>query len=245
MPTGYTWGVANGEITELEPFVWQVARGMGALITMRDEPPDAPVPDRFEPSQYHAKQLAEARQERDRIRAMTADEAANAAAASIAEYERDKAQAERENAAQRARYEAMLAKVNAWSGAPEGIREFAIRQLHDSIEHDCPVFFHFYRDRPSGDGEEWRAAKLAKLERDILYHAKAQAEEEERTEQRNLWMAQLRRSLAAQVGTHPKGGDAKQAPGASLSDAVAGGHVPLPPIDHQEWNNPRGEDDHG
>lgn len=32
----------------------------------------------------------------------------------------------------------------------------------------------------------------------------------------------------AQVGTHPKGGDAKQAPGASLSDAVAEGHAPTP-----------------
>jgi hypothetical protein len=34
----------------------------------------------------------------------------------------------------------------------------------------------------------------------------------------------------AQVGTHPKGGDAKQAPGASLSDAVAEGHAPN--LDH-------------
>jgi hypothetical protein len=33
---------------------------------------------------------------------------------------------------------------------------------------------------------------------------------------------------AAQVGTHPKGGDAKQAPGASLSDAVPEGNAPSP-----------------
>lgn len=32
----------------------------------------------------------------------------------------------------------------------------------------------------------------------------------------------------AQVGTHPKGGDAKQAPGASLSDAVGEADAPAP-----------------
>jgi hypothetical protein len=29
------------------------------------------------------------------------------------------------------------------------------------------------------------------------------------------------------------------------ADALGQADAPLPPIDHQEWNNPRGEDDHG
>lgn len=53
MPTGYTANVPDG-IT-FEQFVWQCARGMGALVMMRDEPTGAPIPERFEPSDYNAK----------------------------------------------------------------------------------------------------------------------------------------------------------------------------------------------
>lgn len=36
----------------------------------------------------------------------------------------------------------------------------------------------------------------------------------------------VRKCIPAQVGTHPKGGDAKQAPGDSLSDAVGEADAP-------------------
>lgn len=67
MPTGYTANVHDG-IT-FEQFVWQCARGMGALVTMRDEPTGAPIPERFEPSDYNAKRLQEAKDELVRLRA--------------------------------------------------------------------------------------------------------------------------------------------------------------------------------
>ena len=62
MPTGYTASVADGRVTEFAPFALQCARAMGALIMMRDEPHDAPIPERFEASDYYSKSLAEARE---------------------------------------------------------------------------------------------------------------------------------------------------------------------------------------
>lgn len=81
MPTGYTADVASGKITSLRDFALICARGMGALVMMRDEPFDAPIPERFEPSVFYKKHLDEAKQELAALRAMTAEDADNAAAA--------------------------------------------------------------------------------------------------------------------------------------------------------------------
>lgn len=196
MPTGYTAAVQDGTITELEPFALQLARGMGALVMMRDDPHDAPIPEKFEPSDYNAKRLEEAKAERDRLYAMTSTEVQDAADVDYAEWVADKSKREQEHGHQRARYLAMIAKVEAWQGAPEGIKEFALEQLHRGLEFDCPEPFEYWRTAPPKDGGEWKREKLEKATQDILYHAKAHAEEEARTEGRNAWIAQLRKSLA-------------------------------------------------
>ncbi len=59
MPTGYTADIAKG-IT-FQQYAWSCARAFGALVMMRDEPSDAPIPEAFTPSDYHVKALAEAR----------------------------------------------------------------------------------------------------------------------------------------------------------------------------------------
>jgi hypothetical protein len=51
----------------------------------------------------------------------------------------------------------------------------------------------------------------------------------------DVWPSRPALARPAQVGTHPQGGDAKQAPGDSLSDAVAEGHAPnSSPIPEQQ-----------
>lgn len=196
MPTGYTYEVATGKVTELEPFVWRLARGMGALIMMRDDPTDAPVPERFEPSAHHAETLVALRTEIGRLSAMTV---AEAQAASDAEYEADqraKAEYFTEKLTQRGRYEAMIARLEAWEGAPEGIREFGLSQLRQSLDHDCREPFEWYGRPVERDGAKWRDAKIGAVAQDIAYHAEEDAKERERTENRNAWLAQLRASLA-------------------------------------------------
>jgi hypothetical protein len=199
MPTGYTAAVADGTITELEPFALQLARGMGALITMRDDPHDAPIPDRFEATDRHSRKLAELRAECDALLALSTADAQAAADAEYAAYEGDRAKAEAEQTERRNRYNSMLAKVVAWQGAPEGIKEFALEQLHRGRDFDCGEPFRYWRDPPERDGAKWREAKIKRLHRDMEYHAAEDAKERERTESRNTWLAQLRASLAESV----------------------------------------------
>lgn len=201
MPSGYTHAVQDGTVTELEPFVMHLARGMGALIMMRDEPNDAPIPERFEPSPWNAEGLAKAKAERARLSAMTDQEAQREADAEHAEWEADRAKAEQTHTEQRNRYNAMIAKVVQWQGAPEGIKEFALEQLHQSLDWDCPEPFSYWMPEPPRDVAEWRRAKSEKTARDIEYHAREHAAEVERTEARNEWLAQLRASLAGVAET--------------------------------------------
>lgn len=205
MPTGYTAGVADGSVTEFEPFIWQLARGMGALVTMRDDHWDAPVPEAFEPSAYSADRLAELRTERERLYALSDAEAQAEADQEHSAYLAARGKYFADNAARRDRYEAMIAKVKAWTAAPEGIKEFALEQLERGLEFDCPTDPRYYREEPTRDGAEWKRGKLAKVGKSVEYHAEQDAKERARTEGRNAWLRQLRRSLEAARQTEASG----------------------------------------
>lgn len=195
MPTGYTAAVATGDVTDLRSFALQCARGMGALIMMRDLPSDAPVPEKFEPGTYNAERLKEAEARLAEIEAM---DAPAAEAAADAEYQEQRQRNEEYLArgkAERARYEAMIAKVDAWHGAPEGLKPFMLEQLHRGMEFDCPTDrTPLYKDPPM-TGPEWKASQLRKLRRDVSYHREEDAKERARTAERNAWVAQLHGAL--------------------------------------------------
>lgn len=61
MPTGYTAAVCDGKITEFPAFALQCARAFGALITMRDDAMNAPIPEEIKPdTSYYDKNISEA-----------------------------------------------------------------------------------------------------------------------------------------------------------------------------------------
>lgn len=196
MPTGYTAAVVDGEITELEPFVLQLARGMGALITMRDEPWDAPIPDVFEPSDYSAKRLREAQDRHAEILAMTESECQKAALVEYLQIKEDEKAYFAKKVTERERYKAMIAKVEAWEGAPEGIKEFALSQLRQGMDFDCPANSTYYKVAKNQTGAEWRAEQLAKCQREIERSSDAYAEEVDRATKQTAWVQQLKASLA-------------------------------------------------
>lgn len=198
MPTAYTADVADGKITDLRSFALQCARGMGALIMMRDEPWDAPIPERFEPGTYNAERLAEAKELRQHLYNMTNSEADEDAKAEFEEKAAAKAKWLADKAERRARYNAMLAQVEQWEGPPEGLKEFMLDQLRIGRDGDCPDNDRYYDEPVALTGSEWRRLKLEKVADDIQYHAAENAKERERTESRNGWIARLRASLPSE-----------------------------------------------
>lgn len=196
MPTGYTAAIAD-DIT-FDEFVMGCARGMGALVMMRDEPMNAPIPERFEPSDYHTKKIAEANATVARLAGMTEAEAEQAASEAYEAAIAAQAAAILRNDTLREKYEAMLSKVKEWkspSADHDGFKSFMVDQVTSSIDFDCDNRYYREQKQAKLTGSEWRAQEEAKARKDIAYHEAENAKEIERTEARNAWLRQLRESL--------------------------------------------------
>lgn len=190
MPTGYTYAVESGEITSLRDFALSCARGMGALVMMRDEPSGAEIPEKFEPStDHHEKALQRAIGSMTEIESLSGEECESRAAAEyldqIKRYEEQVAEIKLRNE----RYEAMMSKVRRWRTQAEGIREFMLDQLRISMTGYEPLF------PKKLSGAEWREAEKQEAMRTIAYSQKAIADEVHRTAERNNWLPALRLSL--------------------------------------------------
>ncbi len=53
MPTGYTQAIVDNPNLSFKSFVLQCSRAFGALVTMRDDDNNAPIPDEIKPDDYH------------------------------------------------------------------------------------------------------------------------------------------------------------------------------------------------
>lgn len=194
MPTGYTAAIKDG-IT-FEQYALNCARAFGALIMMRDEPSDTPIPESFSPSEYHTEALQSVSDRLAQVRLMSPADADSAAQAEYAEALRVSNARRTEKQELRSKYDAMLAKVIAWQ-APTAdhveYKTFMEKQILDSIEWDC----RDYNDEPVlQSGAAWLADTIAQLEKNVAYHTREDAKERERTNSRNGWVKALRDSFA-------------------------------------------------
>lgn len=169
----------------------------GALVMMRDKPLDAEIPERFMPSDYHEKKIAETLELLKSLKAMSPSEAEEAA---HKEFEDDLQQKEdgiRKTLALEEKYRAMLSMVKAW-GPPtpdhSGLKSFMVEQIEGSISFDCTDCYSEKEVVLMG-GMEWRSAKINKALKSLEYHQKEHMAEIERTNGRNDWIRKLRQSL--------------------------------------------------
>lgn len=196
MPTGYTMNVSEGQ--SFESFVWGCAKAFGACVTMRDSDANEPVPQQFEPSDYHSKKAEELAREirllnktSDALLAKTqyADEVACAKTYNEELLKKDKLEKER--------FASMMARVQAWtppSKEHEPLKEFMIQQLGLTTKYanDTP-----YQTPPPPESiTEYREKKYAKLVEDLKYHNDEHAKEVARVAQRNAWVVGLRASIS-------------------------------------------------
>jgi hypothetical protein len=193
MPTGYTHQVVEGTVDDFPTFAKTCARAFGALITLRDDPLSAELPDAIEPSDHHEKALVGAKAELARLEAMTAEEAEVAADAhyreAVESFNRMSAKDTEENA----RINAMLEKVQAWTPPTkdhEEMKRFMTEQLHISLNN-------FRRDPPRRQpASEWLSSQTKKARWNVDYHQEEHTKEIERCRQRTEWIQALKRSLA-------------------------------------------------
>jgi hypothetical protein len=196
MPSSYTTEIAKD--ISFPDFVMRCSRAFGAMIMMRDEPFDAPIPERFEPSDYHTKKIAESIANIVLLEGMSDAEAEVEAEKSYREAVERNNQGIAEVDELRKKYEAMLDNVNSWTPPTkdhEGLKKFMIEQITLSIQFDCNASFYENNQPKKFTGEEWRQLELREANKTLAYHKEENQKEIERTESRNEWLKQLRDSL--------------------------------------------------
>lgn len=198
MPSGLTEGIGRG--FTFEEFVWRCARGCGVFIEMRDDPLDAPIPEKLKPSSYHKDAIKEAEKEIRELEAMSDKEAAQKARE---QYDRMTKKFEtivREKGELEAKYRAMLDQVDAWvPPSPDhvGFQEMMRRLINESIDFDCNIEYYTKLENAPvlESGVEWKARNLESAKEDLERHKREWQEGVERTESKNKWISQLRESL--------------------------------------------------
>lgn len=195
MPTGYTADIKDG--ISFKQFTLNCAKAFGACVSMRDLPSGTPIPEEFEASSYHAEKLAEARIALTTYENMSEYDAASEARNEYADAELNRTRRLQENLNQLESYRGMLDQVRAWIAPTkehDGLKEFMVKQITESIEWDDSTKY-LSVPTPVVSVTDWLEAKKAAALKDIEYHKEKNAEELQRTAERNLWVRQLRESL--------------------------------------------------
>ena len=174
----------------------QCARAFGALITMRDDSFDAPIPDEFQPSDYNLKRLEESREKLLELQKMSQEEVERQCVDDYSQAVLERKKYKTIQTLENNRLESMAARVRDWvppSANHSEMKSFMLDQIRiskhdiDSIDRYSPI--------KKLTPKEWYDDQLKNVQKDIGYHAAAHEKEVERTKGRTLWIKQLRESL--------------------------------------------------
>jgi hypothetical protein len=196
MPTGYTSNIGNG--ISFQEFAMDCARAFGACIDLKEEQAGGDlIPERFEPSDYHANKLEEYKEQLSNLGRITLLDAERFAEEDYQKKEKRRLRRLDEIRKLRSSYSSMLAKVIIWEPpTPDhvNLKNFMIQQIEESIRFDC-FEESDEKETTKEDGVQWLKRKVDSLKKNITYHATKHQEEIKRTENKNRWIEELRNSL--------------------------------------------------
>lgn len=184
MANGYTWSVKDGTVTDLKSFARR-------FVVDRD---DLPLREEI-PNEYYLTRVKELVDEIWKYEGMSVLECntAQALELEVARSERERSSAHDQMID--ARYDAMLAQVDAWQPVPvlARLKESMRRELLEARSFDCPA-----RNKEplvAVTAEAWRAGKIEWTRR-VLEHAREEAKkDEERVATTNAFVKAVREAF--------------------------------------------------
>lgn len=201
MPTGYTDAI-TADMT-LEQFTMRCARAFGALIMMRDDSLDAQIPEEFTPDAFYYERVETAKAKVQQVASMTIAEAADSLQDENEQRAKTLAERIQRDADTRAKYERMLAMVDAWEPPTRdhhGLKEFMQQQIRDSIKWDCrePEWYSDLYGPLEMTPAEWLARLQRNAAEDLRRAEESLAEERDGQRGRTEWVRALRGSFKNQ-----------------------------------------------
>lgn len=196
MPTGYTCKVQDGSVVELKDYILDCARQFGALVHMREDGKYAEIRYR-EVSDYHLKELNKAYARLEEVKKMTDEEVQNKIDQDYKDNIESMDRILKNKKDSEKKYSAMIDKVYGWEPPTENhkdLKEFAIKQLQDSLKWDCDCTYLEQKIRKE-TVSEYREGMIKYCLRDIEYHSSSYKKELESVEEANKWIDDLINSL--------------------------------------------------
>lgn len=196
MPTGYTSELMKKGM-EFKLFVLQCARDFGALISMRDDPMDAPIPEKFEPSTYSREARAKAIDKHTQLRAMTDTERISFGESEKAKSIKQAVESIEEAEMENQRLIKMRSSVSVWvppTDEHKELKTFMLNQIDISM-NDTSYSKERLSEAEKRSPMDYFVKSLSGAARDIKYYTEEMEKEIERAEKRTEWVRQLRKSI--------------------------------------------------
>ena len=204
MPTGYTAGIIDGEITTFEQFATQCTRAFGATIHMRDNPMDSPYEPRT-PSDYHTNSIQSKRERLEEIESMSDEkivEDFNTHLEEDLKYHQTKMEEDKRNLE---KLNSMLESAKSWIPPTEDhqpFRNFMIEQIESTIKVDGDPSYHVNKmvgiKKQMEEGinpKEYREETIQEIKSQISYHETEYQKELVRCKDSNDWMDKFFESI--------------------------------------------------
>ncbi len=195
MVTAYTSDLVNGKEASFKSFILKCARAFGPLVSMREDSLETQIPKKLEPDPYYAATLSNIALEL-RLAELRTDEQWEAVALKyFMDAKASDEQIERDRIQKKARLMAMRSKVADWTPPTsdhQELKDFMMEQIDSTVKFEC-----FPRE-PSATRVPWQEYKqgeLGALKRNVEYYAVEAQKEIDRTNIKNQWIADLRKSL--------------------------------------------------
>ena len=203
MPTGYTAGIEDGEITTGKDFLKLCTRAFGIAMDLRDEPLSIPTPTKFEPNIYYKDRLEKEKAELEKCRKMSFEDAKTKMIKShedrVKTYKSMAEKALRTNE----KYAKVRAEVEAWNPPTEehyNLKKFALEQIDMCVEKQEWIDEYLQKSNKKLDDSDEAVKKFIDEEIEYCYKSVKRAEENweeelKRVVSKNAWMEKFLNSL--------------------------------------------------
>lgn len=203
MPTGYTAGIIDGEITTFQQFAKKCIRAFGAAIHMRDDQSDSEYTPRT-PSKYHIDAINNLKSKIKELESISDEDMVYNEVKKLRErkeYHIDSIKKSNENSII---LNQILDKVLLWTPPTidhEGIKTFMIDQLKQTIQHDCNTEYsiknisEIEKQLKGINATTLRKKIINEKKESLKYHTKQYKEDIKRCEESNKWVDDLINSL--------------------------------------------------
>jgi DNA repair photolyase len=207
MPTGYTAGIIDGNITTFEQFAKQCMRAFGATIHMRDDSLEKEYEPRV-PSSYYTGAFDTSLKNLKRLQSMSVEEFTKHYRGLILNEISSLEERIEETKLQKERLESMLKDVKKWMPPTQDhfeFKNFMAKQLEDTIriDGDCSYLERSLK-RAKEELKNFSAEKLMKKEiereeENVKTYRASHREEVNRCAEASKWVSDLLDSLTVKI----------------------------------------------